>query len=197
MGEAEPAGMQRRQVLAAVVAGAAAAPAWSAAAPDDAAWAALRAGGIVLLRHAEAPGVGDPPGFTLGDCATQRNLSGRGREQARRVGERLRAQRVAVGAVWTSQWCRTRDTAALLALGEPREEPAFNSFFDERGDPRAQTAAARERLLAWRGPRALVVVTHQVNITALTGAGVTSAEGIVLSAAQGRLDVVGRLEAPR
>lgn len=190
----------RRTVLAVAVAAAAwvaAAPAWSQSAQEDAAWAALREGGIVLFRHAEAPGVGDPPGFRLGECATQRNLSSRGRGQALRLGERLRAQGVAVGAVWTSQWCRTRDTATLLDLGEVREVPAFNSFFDERGDEPAQTAAARQLLLGWRGPGALVVVTHQVNITALTGTNPASAEGIVLAVRQGRLEVAGRLPPPR
>ena len=160
-------------------------------------WAALRAGGIVLLRHAEAPGIGDPPGFRLEDCATQRNLSAPGREQARRMGEQLRRQQVSVGALWTSQWCRTRDTATLMALGTPREEPLFNSFFAGRGDREAQTAAARQRLLAWRGPGALVVVTHQVNITALTGLGVSSGEGLVLRPRGEELALVGRIAPPR
>lgn len=193
------AGRRRRQVLAAVAAAGllGAVPGWSWAAQGEDVWDVLRAGGIVLFRHAEAPGVGDPPSFRLDDCATQRNLSSRGRGQALRLGERLRAQRVPVGAVWTSQWCRTRDTATLMDVGEVREEPAFNSFFDERGDEPAQTAAARARLLAWRGPGALVVVTHQVNITALTGESPASGEGIVLAVREGRLDVAGRLQPPR
>lgn len=161
-------------------------------------WPALREdGAIVLFRHAEAPGIGDPDGFRLGDCATQRNLSEAGREQARRTGELLRRQRIPVGAVWSSQWCRTRDTAALMALGPVREEPAFNSFFSEHGDRAAQTAAARRKLLDWRGPGALVVVTHQVNITALTGLGVASAEGIVLRRRGEALAVVGSIAPPR
>ncbi|WP_298234615.1 histidine phosphatase family protein [uncultured Azohydromonas sp.] len=161
-------------------------------------WPALREdGAIVLFRHAEAPGIGDPTGFRLGDCATQRNLSEAGREQARRSGEELRRQRIPVGAVWSSQWCRTRDTAALMALGPVRDEPAFNSFFGEHGDRAARTAAARRKLLDWRGPGALVVVTHQVNITALTGLGVASAEGIVLQRRGGALAVTGRIAPPR
>ncbi len=161
-------------------------------------WPALREdGAIVLFRHAEAPGIGDPGSFRLGDCATQRNLSEAGREQARRSGEQLRRQRIPVGAVWASQWCRTRDTAALMALGPVREEPAFNSFFGERGEQAAQTAAARRKLLDWRGPGALVVVTHQVNITALTGLGVASAEGIVLQRRGDALAVVGSIAPPR
>lgn len=193
--------VHRRRAALAVMAAAgwlAAAPARAQAMSEEAAaWEALRAGAIVLFRHAEAPGVGDPTDFRLGDCATQRNLSARGRGQALRLGELLRAQRVSVGAVWTSQWCRTRDTATLLGVGKVIEQPAFNSFFGGRGDEPAQTGAARAQLLAWRGPGALVVVTHQVNVTALTGENVASGEGIVLAAREGRLELAGRIHPPR
>ena len=160
---------------------------------EDAAWSALRAGGIIVFRHALAPGVGDPAGMQLGDCKTQRNLDAEGRAQARRIGERLRQQQVTVGAVWSSQWCRTRETAGLIAAGPVREQPAFNSFFGERSRVAAQTAAARELLLGWRGPGALVVVTHQVNISALVGGAAASGEGIVLRAVGDQLVSVGRI----
>lgn len=170
-------------------------PASSRAAPDaeSLAWEALRAGGIVLFRHAYAPGGGDPPEFRLGDCTTQRNLGDEGREQARRIGERLRAERVTIGAVWTSQWCRTRETAMLIAGGPVREEPAFNSFFARRDAEAAQSEAARRALAAWNGPGALVVVTHQVNMTALTGLFPQSGEGFVLRLGPAGTTVVGRL----
>ncbi len=184
----------RRHLLLLGLAGIVAAPlpAW---AQDGASWAALGADGVVLFRHADAPGTGDPQGFQLGDCATQRNLSEAGRAQARALGARFRARGVAVGAVLTSQWCRTRDTAELAFPGMAQDAPAFNSFFNE-GDAQArqQTDAARARLAAWRGPGVLVVVTHQVNITALTQVFPASGEGIVVrSSAEGTLRVVGRL----
>ncbi|MGC5198741.1 histidine phosphatase family protein, partial [Aphanothece microscopica] len=138
------------------------------ASADDAAWAVLREGGLVLFRHAIAPGGGDPAGMRLGDCATQRNLDAEGRAQARRIGDAFRAQAAPVGAVLTSRWCRTRETADLAFPGLARDEPAFDSFFADRRTADAQTAAARDILLDWTGPGALVVVTHQVNITALT-----------------------------
>lgn len=170
------------------------------AAPPDArsvseqpAWAALRAGGIVVFRHANAPGVGDPAGMRLGDCSTQRNLDAEGRAQARRIGARLREQGVAVGQVWSSQWCRTRETAELLGAGAVSEQPAFNSFFSDRSRVPGQTAAARELLLAWRGPGALVVVTHQVNISALTDGATASGEGVVLRRVGNRLEPVGQI----
>lgn len=160
------------------------------------AWAELaKPGTIVLFRHATAPGVGDPEQFKLGDCSTQRNLDSRGREEARRIGEQFRERKVPVGAVLTSQWCRTRETAKLAfdAHG-PRDEPAFNSFFGQDMARReAQTAQAREILRNWKGPGVLVVVTHQVNIQALAQVPALSAEGIVMRKAGGELKMVGSL----
>ena len=167
----------------------------AAATPADeaAGWDALRKGAIVLFRHANAPGTGDPAAFVLGDCATQRNLDDTGRAQARRIGQRLRSERIVVGAVWSSQWCRARETAELLALGPVREVAAFNSFFADRAGEPAQTAAARSLLLSWREPAALVVATHQVNIVALAGIAPRSGEGTVLRKRGGQLVVVGRI----
>jgi len=164
------------------------------ASEDKAAWAALREGAIVLFRHAHAPGVGDPPEFSLGDCRTQRNLDATGQAQARRIGERLKSEAVPVRALWSSQWCRTRDTAALFALGPVREVGAFNSFFGTQGDEAAQTAEARKLLLGWRERGTLVVVTHQLNIRALTGQPTSSAEGVVLRRNGDSLQLVGHIQ---
>jgi phosphohistidine phosphatase SixA len=158
-----------------------------------ASWAALRAGGVVLLRHADAPGFGDPAGYRLDDCATQRNLGEAGRAQARKIGERFRVEKVTIGGVLSSQWCRCRDTAELAFPGLAKVEPAFNSFFDDRSQDASQTLAARAVVAAWRGPGALVVVTHQVNITALTGVVPASGEGVVLKVKAEGFDVVGRV----
>jgi phosphohistidine phosphatase SixA len=161
------------------------------------AWSELaRPGAIVLFRHADAPGYGDPEGFRLDDCATQRNLGEQGRTQARKLGERFRSRGIAVGAVRSSQWCRTRETARLAFGDRARDEPAFNSFFSLSAEGRAaQTAQARAVLARWRGPGTLVVVTHQVNIQALAGANTASAEGVVLRPrANGGLDVVATLQ---
>ena len=178
-------------------------------ASEQAAWAALKDGGVVLFRHANAPGGGDPAGMRLGDCASQRNLDDVGRAQARRIGETIRARGVTVSAVLTSQWCRAQQTAALafpatangLQVTGPQvtgpkviDEPAFNSFFDDRSAGPGQTAAARRILAAWTGPGALFVATHQVNITALTGIVPASAEGIVLARERGEWRVAGRIK---
>ncbi len=165
----------------------------SVLASDDAAWKTLAQGGIVLFRHANAPGGGDPAGMRIGECATQRNLDERGRAQARRIGEVFRSRGVAVGRVLSSQWCRTRDTAELAFPGQQRDAPPFNSFFDDHAKGPAQTAAARRLLADWRGPGALVVVTHQVNITALTGIVPASGEGVVIRLVGTDVQVIGTI----
>lgn len=179
--------------LAAILMIAAAAPT-AAAEPAGAAWDALRTNAVVLFRHAEAPGVGDPPGMRLGDCATQRNLDEMGRAQARRIGDAFRTRNIEVGAVLTSHWCRAAETAELAFPGRGRPEPAFDSFFAEnRGVASERTAAARRILAQWRGPGVLVVVTHQVNITALTRRVPASGEGVVVTVANDEVKTLGTI----
>lgn len=161
-------------------------------------WAALRVPGTAaLMRHALAPGVGDPAGFRLDDCATQRNLSDAGRAQARASGAAIRAAGAAPDAVLSSRWCRSAETAALLGLGAVAPAPAFDSFFRDGAARGARTEAARallaERL--GRGER-LLVVTHQVNVSALAGGGIGSGETVLVRlGAGGALEVVGRIPA--
>lgn len=162
----------------------------------EAAWQELRSGGIVLFRHALAPGTGDPAAFDVDDCATQRNLNATGRADARRIGEVFRREGIAVGKVLSSQWCRCLETAELAFPGAVTEEPAFNSFFENRSAGPAQTRTAAQILTDWQGPGTLVVVTHQVNITALTGVFPSSGEGIVIRMEDGAPVLVGRLDIP-
>ncbi|MDW7748858.1 histidine phosphatase family protein [Halomonas sp.] len=161
---------------------------------DAAAWQALAQGGhVALMRHALAPGIGDPPGFVLDDCATQRNLSAEGREQARRIGERFREKGIEVAAVRSSRWCRALETAELLGLGVVNPTPALDSFFRDRGEADGRTRAVRELIRDWDGEGTLVLVTHQVNIAALVGGGVGSGEVVVARPGDKGLAVVGRL----
>jgi phosphohistidine phosphatase SixA len=162
--------------------------------PDATAWAGLRDGAIVLFRHARAPGNGDPPGYRIGDCKTQRNLDASGREQARRIGEAFRAAQIRPGRVLASQWCRTVETAELAFPGQAVPDSAFNSFYDRPELGALQTAQAKSVLRAWRGPGALIVVTHQVNITALTGVTPADGEGVVVKLAGERIEVLGRIK---
>jgi len=136
---------------------------------DDAA-ARLSAGGYVLMmRHAQTePGVGDPPQFRIGECTTQRNLSPEGREQARAIGATLRAAGIRIAQVRSSQWCRCRETAEL-AFGAHEAWPALNSFFADRSDEPRRTAEVRRFAGGLRAPDNAMLVTHQVNISAVFG----------------------------
>jgi phosphohistidine phosphatase SixA len=174
-------------------------PAARALAADEA-WALLRGGGhAALMRHAQTtPGTGDPPGFRLEDCATQRNLSEAGRAQARRLGAAFRERGVRVSRVLSSQWCRCLDTATAMDLGPVEPAPAaLNSFFAGQGDRERATAALRALLADLpRGGPVAVLVTHQVNVTALTGVFPAMGETLVLRLDGERFPVAGRIEAP-
>ena len=138
---------------------------------------------IVLMRHAEAPGVGDPPNFQLRDCATQRNLDANGREQARRIGDLLRRLGIQQATVYSSQWCRCLDTGRLLDVGPVQELPALNSFFGRREQQETQIASLRRFLAGLpTGGEPVVLITHQVVVTALTGVYPTSGESLLLRA---------------
>jgi phosphohistidine phosphatase SixA len=196
----------RRRLLAAAAAAAVAAaavPSLRAAAADAPGAAAallpegllapLRAGGcVLLLRHAQTePGIGDPPGWRLGDCGSQRNLSAEGRAQAARLGDALRRAGIEVQTVRSSRWCRCTDTATL-AFGRVEPWPVLDSFFGGRDTEPAQTAALRAWVGAFRGPGNAALVTHQVNMTALTGEGVSMGEVLVLRATPSGFALVGR-----
>ncbi|RYY81276.1 MAG: histidine phosphatase family protein [Comamonadaceae bacterium] len=148
---------------------------------DPAVAARLRTGGCaVLLRHSQTDaGIGDPPGFELGSCRTQRNLSEAGRAQAGRIGAWFRAQGLKPAAVRSSAWCRCIDTAEL-AFGRHEVWAPLNSTFDDRTTAPAATAALRTALAAIPAGRFEVWVTHQVNITALTGEFASMGEAAVV-----------------
>ena len=161
----------------------------------DSGWEALkRPGAQAIMRHAIAPGTGDPENFRLGDCSTQRNLDERGRAQARAIGAAIRAAGVRIDRVLTSQWCRSRETAELLGLAPVEEMPALNSFFRDRATRDEQTRAVRTFLAGLPEDERVMMVTHQVNITALTGRGVASGEVFVLQAGpDGSVEVVDEI----
>lgn len=154
-------------------------------------------GYVVMIRHAEAPGTGDPANFRLGDCSTQRNLSGAGRAQAVRVGGEFRRRNIPVARVLSSQWCRCLDTARLLNLGKVEPFAALNSFFANQRTESRQTEEVRSFIINNRSTQgAIIMVTHQVNITALTGIVPQSGESVVLRAnQQGKVELVGRISA--
>ncbi len=155
---------------------------------------ALRGGGhVLLLRHAQTdPGIGDPANFKLGDCATQRNLSPEGRVQSKQISDALASQTVRFARVLTSQWCRCRDTASAFA-SKVVEFPALNSFFEDRVTEPRQTREVRARLQRIPANETWLLVTHQVNISALTGVSPSMGEGVVVKVAGGQWRVLGNL----
>jgi broad specificity phosphatase PhoE len=171
----------RRRLLAAALLGASGwVPATSA---DESAWRVLAGRGwAVMLRHAQTvPGVGDPPGFRLDDCSTQRNLSEVGRAWSRRFGEEFVRRDIRPDEVLASRWCRCIDTARLAFPGsEVRVFEPLNSFFADGSRREQQNARLREHLATQDPGRRIVMVTHQVNITALTGEFVAMGEAMVV-----------------
>jgi broad specificity phosphatase PhoE len=179
--------MKRRPFLR-CFAYAAAVPVVSArAATDPALLAQLRRGGnLILMRHAATvPGVGDPDGFVLATCSTQRNLSDAGRADAARIGAAFGRLGIPVDDVFSSRWCRCLDTATL-AFGRVTPAPLLDSMFtDDAATTARKTRAMRAWLATLRSPRNIVLVTHDVNIRALTAQYVRQGEMVVATAGEG------------
>lgn len=153
-------------------------------------------GHVLMLRHAHAPGFGDPSQFRLEDCATQRNLDARGRAQAAAIGKWLRQHGVRDARIYSSLWCRSLDTARLLGLGPVTPLPALNSFF-ERSHERMSSLVALNAFFARQpadGPL-IILVTHFANIQAITGEEVGSGEGVLLQLQAGQAPrMLGRMD---
>ena len=144
--------------------------------------ARMKSGGhILMIRHALAPGTGDPANFQIGDCSTQRNLDDRGRAQARAIGEWLRTKGITKARIYSSQWCRCLETAELLDMGAVTELPALNSFFGRPQDREPNLKALRKFIAEQPTDGELIVlVTHFVTISAIADEGVSSGEAVVL-----------------
>jgi phosphohistidine phosphatase SixA len=163
-------------------------------------WAELdgQRGVVVLMRHALAPGGGDPTGFRLGDCRTQRNLSSDGRAQARRIGESIRDSGIEVAGVLASPWCRSAQTAWLLDVGQVRTRSFLGSTFTAAQSVADRREARTRRLIAsHRGEDGvLILVGHYANILDLTGLTSDSGEAIAVRMGEGGdLDVLRRIPA--
>ena len=143
-------------------------------------------GNVLLIRHALAPGFGDPQNFDLNNCSTQRNLDGEGREQAFRIGEKIKAARIKFSKIYSSQWCRCLETAKNMNLGEITVEPGLNSFFQGIVQKDKTLDRLRIRLESVEAKQELVLmVTHQVTITAVTGITVSSGGAVAFNTKSG------------
>ena len=124
---------------------------------------------VLFLRHALAPGFGDPAHFRIDDCATQRNLDDVGRAQARAIGDYMQENRIAPDVILSSRWCRCQDTAREIDMGPFTTHDGLNSFFEGHVDRETTLTALRERMRAIEDGSLVLMVTHQVVITAITG----------------------------
>lgn len=154
----------------------------------------------LLMRHALAPGTGDPVGYSLNDCNTQRNLDTQGRQQAVRTGQWLQRQGIQKAMVLTSPWCRCKDTANLLGFGQAEVEPAIGSFFEASQQAADYTQRLQKRLAQLgptKGDKALILVTHHVNILDYMGSHVGSGDMVLVQFdAQGKLISAKRYPSP-
>ena len=164
-------------------------------------WQKLQAGeAVALIRHAIAPGNGDPAHFVVNDCSTQRNLSEEGKLQAQRIGELFESKGISTAHVFSSQWCRCIDTATGLDLGVPDTLALLNSFYQDRSTEEEQTSQLKkwikERLMSGNKQTRVpaILVSHQVNITSLTGVYPASGEIVVVGFKDDELVVFGTLE---
>ena len=157
----------------------------------------MKAGGhILMIRHALAPGTGDPANFQIGDCSTQRNLDDRGRKQAKAIGDWLHANGITSARVYSSQWCRCLETAELINMGTVTELPALNSFYELTRDREPNLKALRKFIAEQPFDGVLVIlVTHLVTISAIANEGVSSGEGVLLKlSGDAPYKIVGRLD---
>jgi phosphohistidine phosphatase SixA len=165
---------------------------------DEAGLAALKAGRhIVMIRHGlTTPGAGDPRGFKLEECATQRNLIEEGRAESRKLGALLRAHGIKIERVLSSEWCRCLETAELIGMGKAEREPALNNLYGRPQYREKQVNEMRALIAGWKGGGNLLLSTHGANMGALMGINPDTASGVVLAPAPGTQEgfhIVGRI----
>ena len=166
-----------------------------AAGADDRLWALLTQGGhVILIRHAiTTPGVGDPPGFKLEACATQRNLTDEGRADGKRLGEAFRARRVPIDRVLSSPWCRCLETARL-AFGAAEVWLPLSNLYGRSEASAEQVKQLQPVLAERRSGGNVVLVTHGSTISAAVGINPAPAEMVIVTPqGNGRFSVAGRL----
>lgn len=175
-------------------------PALAGEVTEEALWSLLRKGGqLVLVRHAlTTPGVGDPSGMKLDECATQRNLNDEGRREAVQLGETLRRQGVSPRRLLSSPWCRCIETARLVFGQAPQIQAELGNLFDRPEQEAAQTQALRRLLADAAQPQSEVrgnvfMFTHGSTVSALLGVTPATTEMVILTPQPGGFRLAGRL----
>jgi len=142
---------------------------------------------VLLMRHADAPGIGDPRGYQLDQCATQRNLGEAGKKQSQMIGQWLKSQGINDARVFSSPWCRCLDTAKLLNLGPVTIAPELGSFFDNMSLEKEQTRNLEKLIKAQLSSKVktpIIMVTHHVNIQAFVGKAVSVGDMVLVKVDQ-------------
>ena len=148
---------------------------------DDNLILSLKEGGkIIFIRHALAPGNGDPENFNIYDCSTQRNLDQKGIQQAKKIGNFFKSNNISIENVYSSEWCRCKDTANY-AFSKFKTFDALNSFYDEKFqiNKDKQISDLKLYIKNWNGNKNLVFITHYVVISELFNQGAESGEIII------------------
>mgnify|MGYP001383219120 FL=1 len=135
---------------------------------------------IVFIRHAIAPGNGDPDNFDITDCSTQRNLNDKGRAQSKIIGEFFKSNKILFDKVLTSEWCRCKDTG-IIAFGDIETFSALNSFYDQRfaKNKDKQIQNLKKYIKNWKSKKNLILITHYVVILEILNLGTSSGEIII------------------
>jgi phosphohistidine phosphatase SixA len=136
---------------------------------------------VIFMRHALAPGIGDPNNFKIGDCSTQRNLNETGIAQAVLIGKQLKKNSIQFNKIYSSQWCRCYQTATLLDLGKVHEFAGLNSIFQNFVSRRKTLQKLEQKLSEISLNKLVIFVTHQVNIQAITKKNVASGEMVAFN----------------
>ena len=125
-----------------------------------------KGGNLIFIRHAYAPGGGDPNNFNINDCKTQRNLSNKGREQAKKIGSFFKDNNIPIDQIYSSEWCRCKETA-LIAFNEFETKKFLNSFFSLKfaQNKNSQIKSFKKFIKSWDGKKNLIFVTHYVFIS--------------------------------
>ena len=149
-------------------------------------------GKLIFIRHAYAPGNGDPAGFNLNDCSTQRNLSEDGRKQAQHIGEFFTKNKIEIDKVLSSEWCRCKETAKI-AFKNYSTNSFLNSFYSAKfyKNKDKQIIAFNNYIKNFKSKKNLILVTHYVFISEVLNYGPSSGEIVV---SDKKFNMIGSLE---
>jgi len=149
-------------------------------------------GKIIFIRHAIAPGNGDPTDFKINDCSTQRNLSQSGIDQSKLIGLFFKENNIKIDKVFSSEWCRCKDTAEI-AFKNYKTFKALNSFYDPKfvENEKKQIKDLKKFIKEWDSDKNIIFVTHYVVILSVLNMGVSSGEIVV---ADKDLNIIGSIE---